>query len=290
MAVASAADIPLKAPDQWSAAYPSQAVTGQAVDGFNAKYDAFGGTLAHKSFWGGKASWSVPLASRFGFQADSAFGKYDNRPYQAGAGHLFWRDPAVGLAGVYGSYTNWDSGFGRSQIGQVAAEAAVYLGRWSVEGIAGAEFGNSVTGVVGPLVNTIDIDTRFFDKINVSYYLTENVQVFSGHRYLGGKHAAAFGAEVAVPIPQTAVMASAFVEGRAGDYTGVWGGLKFYFGQKDKSLMRRHREDDPIQWTPESLVSIAKQHVQTTAPKPPAPPSDTGSEGGGGEGGEGGGD
>ena len=42
-------------------------------------------------------------------------------------------------------------------------------------------------------------------------------------------------------------MAALFVEGRAGQGSdhGVWGGVKFYFGQKDKSLIRRHREDDP---------------------------------------------
>ena len=42
-------------------------------------------------------------------------------------------------------------------------------------------------------------------------------------------------------------MAALFAEGRIGedDYHGVWGGIRFYFGQKDKSLIRRHREDDP---------------------------------------------
>ena len=53
-------------------------------------------------------------------------------------------------------------------------------------------------------------------------------------------------------------MASLFVEGRAGenDFRGVWGGVKFYFGQKDKSLIQRHRQDDPINWAPKSLFSI----------------------------------
>ena len=71
-------------------------------------------------------------------------------------------------------------------------------------------------------------------------------------------------------------MASLFVEGRAGDYTGVWGGLRFYFGQSDKSLIRRHREDDPIEWTPESLGSMSNQQTQTnvtgSSPPPPPPP------------------
>jgi hypothetical protein len=42
-------------------------------------------------------------------------------------------------------------------------------------------------------------------------------------------------------------MAALFAEGRLGEAgtNGVWGGLKFYFGQKDKTLIRRNREDDP---------------------------------------------
>ena len=33
-----------------------------------------------------------------------------------------------------------------------------------------------------------------------------------------------------------------------GSFHGVWGGVRFYFGQKDKTLIRRHREDDPTDW------------------------------------------
>ncbi len=46
------------------------------------------------------------------------------------------------------------------------------------------------------------------------------------------------------------IMASLFAEGRIGedDYHGVWGGVRFYFGQHDKTLIRRHREDDPNDW------------------------------------------
>jgi len=263
---AQAADLFTKAP-----AWTTPTLSGQAVDGFNAKYDAFVGELAKKSIAGAKGSWSTPFAERFGFQFDASLGKYDNRSYQAAAGHFFWRDPSVGLLGLYGSFTNWDSGFGQVQVGQVAVEAAKYWGRFAVDGIAGVEFGNSATGTVGAFVNTINIDTRFFDKINLSYYVHDNIQLFVGHRYLGGKNAAALGGEWAIPLPRTTAMASMFVEGRVGEFTGVWGGLKLYLGQKDKTLIRRHREDDPIQWAPESLATMSNQQTQTPVPPPPPP-------------------
>jgi hypothetical protein len=46
---------------------------------------------------------------------------------------------------------------------------------------------------------------------------------------------------------------SLFVEAQFGenDYATVFGGVKFYFGSDNKSLMRRHREDDPRNQIPE---------------------------------------
>lgn len=267
---AMAADIPTKAPplDQWST---------QAVDGLNGKADAWGGELAKRSFWGTKGSMSVPLAASYGLQIDGAVGKFDNRTFGAVAGHAFWRDPRVGLVGLYGSYYNWDSIAGQVHLGQIAGEASWYWNRVTIEGIAGVEFGNHVTNVTNGIINDIDIKTRFFDKVNLGYYVTDNINVFIGHRYLGGKNAAALGGEWGVPIPRSTVMASAFVEGRLGDYTGVWGGLRFYIGQKNKSLMRRHREDDPIEWAPEGLGTMSNQQTGTPVPPsgPPKPPPES---------------
>ncbi|MGC1778405.1 MAG: hypothetical protein WBB34_10695 [Xanthobacteraceae bacterium] len=46
------------------------------------------------------------------------------------------------------------------------------------------------------------------------------------------------------------MMAGLFAEGYVGAHSdnGVWGGARFYFGRKDKTLIRRHREDDPPIW------------------------------------------
>jgi hypothetical protein len=188
------------------------------------------------------------------------------------------------MIGAYGSYYSWDSIAGDVHLGQVAGEGAWYWNRLTLEGVAGAEFGNHATSLIGFDVFEVNIKTRFFDKVNVAYYLTDNFNVYVGHRYLGGKNAAAFGGEWGIPISNTSSMASLFVEGRAGDYTGVWGGLRLYFGEKPKTLIRRHREDDPIEWAPESLTTMSNQETQTTLPSnhnnnnpppPPPPPPET---------------
>jgi hypothetical protein len=246
-----------------------------AVDGVNGKVEALGGTLAHKSLYGSRGALSIPLAGHYGLQIDGALGSLQNRGFGTIGGHLFWRDPAQGLLGVYAGYTRWNQ-FGGVHVTQVAGEGEYYWQRFTLQGVAGVEFGNSasnatVTTSIVPhvpesptpgvattttFIEGYDVKTRFFDQINLKYYPTDNWAGYIGHRYLGGKHALALGGEAAFPLGGGR-MASAFVEGRIGegDFQGVWGGLKLYFGQKDKTLIRRHREDDPPYV--ESLISIA---------------------------------
>lgn len=241
-----------------------------AVDGVNSKAGVLGGSLASRSLYAGKGSVTFPLGGSYGAQIDGIAGKWDHRGFGAIGGHLFWRDPSRGLVGLYASHTRWNQ-FGGVHVTQVAAEGEYYFGRWTVQGIAGVEFGNTAIGpptmvlvapgVIGTFAASYDIQTRFFDQINVAYYLTDNWKAFVGHRYLGGKHALALGTEYALPLGRT--MAAAFVEGRLGnsDSSGVWGGLKLYFGKKDKSLIQRHRQDDPIDWTADTLFTIRNNFI-----------------------------
>ena len=256
---ASAADIYTKAP-------PAAPVPGQpAVDGLNWKFGGLGGTLADRSIGGAQGSVSVPLGGQYGFQLDGAIGSFDSRFFGAGGAHLFWRDPSRGLLGIYASHTHWQE-FGGLHVTQVAGEGEAYFGRFTLQGIAGVEFGNSQSAITGvsttatsttTFIDTYDVQTRFFDKINLAYYLNDNTKVFAGHRYLGGKHALALGGELALPSNGPTMLA-AFVEGRVGEseFHGIWGGIRGYWGQSAKSLIQRHRQDDPVNWLPETLFSI----------------------------------
>jgi len=134
------------------------------------------------------------------------------------------------------------------RVTQVAGESELYWGRFTLHGVAGVEFGNSVSGpdTTNTFIEVFDSKTRFFDQVTLKYYFIDNWNGYIGHRYLGGNHALAVGTEAALAL-SGGVMASAFLEAYAGEdqFHGVWGGLRYYFGQKDKSLIRRHREDDP---------------------------------------------
>jgi hypothetical protein len=231
-----------------------------AVDGPNVKVAGLGGTFANRSLSGVVGAYTFPLSTQYGVQIDGGVGRFDSSAWTEIGGHLFWRNPSQALFGIYGSFTQWDR-FGGVDVAHVAGEGELYLGRYTLGGIVGVEFGNSVSSsTIGfvqtpiPLgqVNTFTtasqgfaVKTRFMDQINLKYYFNDYFDGYVGHRYVGGKNAAAFGSELSSPLGR-GVLGSLFVEARAGEgaYHGVWGGVKLYFGA-DKSLIARHRQQDP---------------------------------------------
>jgi len=236
---------------------------GPAVDAVNEKIDAFGGTIANQTIYGVNGSITTPLTRPYGFQLDGTIGSLGGATTAAVAGHLFWRDPANALLGLYASENYWDE-FGGLNVGHVAIEGERYWGQFTLQGVVGIEFGNSGTSTTpftnfgpGIFLNGFDVTTRFYDMINLKYYFTDDISGYVGQRYVGGQNALALGAEVAQPIGH-GMLASAFVEGRVGegDYHGVWGGLKVYFSPTDKPLMARHRQEDPNNWNVDNLFGL----------------------------------
>ena len=209
-----------------------------AVDGVNAKLSFEGRpTYGGGEVYGVSGSMSFPLGHQFGLQIDGVAGKIDGNGIDdvqvyAGAAHLFWRDPSRGLIGAYGSVIHADlfSGF---TVYKGGLEGGMYLGRWTVEGIAGVaheDFG----------------DTSAFGDIELAYYPDDDLRVEIGYGAMDGGQIFKLGGEWAfVRHGQTAT--SAFVDSYIDDDGEglAIAGLRFYFGKDDKTLIRRHREDDP---------------------------------------------
>jgi len=245
------------------------ATPAPAVDAINTKVDGFGGSLGNLGIYGGNGSITVPLQGPFGAQLDGTVGNLGGDGFAVVSGHWFWRDPAAGLLGLYGSEAYWDR-FGGVNAAHVAAEGERYWGPLTLQGIAGVEFGNSgstTVATVGPVLTTtfttgVSVPTRFFDEINLKYYFTDNISGYVGQRYLGGQGAVALGGEFAQPLGH-GILASAFVEGRVGEnnFHGIWGGLKFYFGPTDKPLIARHRQEDPNNWDVDNLFGLVNNQT-----------------------------
>ena len=266
---AFASDMITQAPSAAAAPCP------QAVDGVNAKIAGLGGSFANDTVAGAMGSGSAPLACGWGVQIDGSGLSFDNRFLGSLAGHLFWRDPTIGLLGVYGSYTHWSELSGVTGY-HVGPEAEWYTGRWTLRGVAGGEFGNTASGTIGSAVQTINIPTRFFDEVDLAYYAQDNWELYAGHRYFGGENALGLGTEWGIPL-HNGMMAGLFAEGLVGqnNFHGVWGGVRIYFGQHDKTLIRRHREDDPTSWatgpTGAAGVGGTGSNTSTTTPPPCSP-------------------
>jgi len=242
-------------------------LTAPAVDGFTSKIDALGGVLSNRAIAGIRGSFSLPLSHSYAVQFDGSLGSYDGNLFGAIGSHWFWRDPGRGLMGLYVSHTFWDT-FGGLHATHVAGEIEYYAGRWTVQGIAGIEFGNAQVAIIGPLIQGFDVKTRAFDMINVNYYWTDDMRVFAGHRYTGGRNALALGGELGFELaPKT--MGTLFLEARVGErnFNGIWGGFRAYFGQRDKTLIQRNRQDDdPPNWSPDTLSTIRNTFTSTAAP------------------------
>ena len=207
----------------------AQASEARAVSALNGKLEGEYGGIGHAPLAAAGGSLSLPLAEKFGLQFDGLAGRWNGHSLAGGGVHAFWRDPATALVGLYASRLRW-AGFGGIDASRAGLETELYLGRVSLEGFAGAEFG--------------DIEDRFSARLRLGWYALDDLRLTIGMEYLGGRTGLLLGGEWQLPVQ--GVHPSLFVQARVSDrdHAAVWGGLRFYFGG-EKSLIRRHREDDP---------------------------------------------
>jgi hypothetical protein len=205
-----------------------------AVSQTNGKLSAFGGAQDGGIF-GVTGSFSTPLGHDFGLQIDGMVGSGHGAPFYGVGGHLFWRDPAKGLLGLYSSYVSWDldgdpvGSPGGADVGKFGVEGEAYLGRFALEGLAAYQFG------------TYD---GFAGKALLAYYPVDSLRLDGGLRYLEGP--GAIGMADIEWQPQIGSGLTLFASGSVGDdYSQVLGGVRYYVGDPTKSLIQRHREDDP---------------------------------------------
>lgn len=197
---------------------------------------------------------TAPIGHDFGFQLDLGTGTFERGVQGSAAGHLFWRNPDQGLVGIYGSGQYWAGSGGRSTW-NIGPELEKYFDQVTLGGTLGAQgfdFYSVNLNSYQPMYlqqNACNHQPiRFFDNVSAKFYPTDDLMIKVGHTYTKGNNAITGGAEY---IPEQfrggATAAALFVDGAYGWDKGsmIMGGAKIYFGNSDKSLKRRHREDDP---------------------------------------------
>ena len=141
---------------------------------------------------------------------------------------------------------------GGADVGKVGAEGEAYLGRFSFEGLAAYQFGTY---------------EGFNGKALLAYYPTDNFRIDGGVRYMEGP--GAIGVVDVEWQPHNGSGLSLYAKGSFGDhdYKQVLGGVRYYFGDPGKSLIDRHRQDDPGNSLPGDLYDSnqcpAGYHVGT---------------------------
>lgn len=202
---------------------------GPAVSDVNGKIAVGGGAFDDNEFGFVEGAFSVPLGQNFGFQGDGLAGLSDDGELYGAGAHLFWRDPSVGLFGAFGGITHVEDTARDYTHYAIGAEGEVYLGRVSIEALAGLSTGKR-------------IDDDFLFDGSLAYYLTDNARIAGGARYLQDDLMGTGGFE----FQMSQSGASFFAEGgyHDDDRWQAFAGIRFYFGS-DKPLIRRHREDDP---------------------------------------------
>jgi len=220
--------------------------TEPAVSSVNAKISIEGGIYDDKDSVIALGSLSAPLGHRFGIQLDGALGELDNDTLSGGGAHLFTRDPSKYLLGVYSSYHQWNS----INIWRVAAEYEFYLDRYSITGLAGFE-SIDIPSFDDGLQTLNKNDEHFFGHIDLDFYPLDDLKIYGGYRYISEVSLGAVGVEYL--LRNFVAPVSLFAKARFGDddHTRITGGLRFFFGaDRDKSLINRHRTEDPQNYTP----------------------------------------
>ena len=230
-----------------------------AVSAINAKVQALFGSFDSEGAALGLGSLTMPLGKEFGLQVDAGIGDVSSDNYWGGGGHLFWRDPSLGLIGLIGSYQELDD----ESLIRNGAEGEWYLNDFTIKGQAGYQYGDAEHG-------------GFFSA-GLKYYAMDNLALEVEPQVGAGDLLFKAGLEYSPDL--TALPGLAFyAQGEAGEdnYDRWFAGFRYYFGPK-KSLKLRHRQDDPDTLLPYGMKylqdKVRRPRPVTPSPAPaPAPP------------------
>jgi hypothetical protein len=205
-----------------------------AVSGPNGKIAISGGwadidDLGDDELFRAGAAFSFPVGDMFGLQADLTALDVFGETAIGGAAHFFTRDPNSYLLGIYGGYVD----AGSADVWHVGPEAELYLDNISIEAVGGYM---DISNGVG---------SEFYAMGKVALYATDNLRLSVGASSVADFESANAGLEWF--MGDAGLPASLTLDGRIGEdgFTSVMAGVSLYFGGEEKSLIRRHREDDP---------------------------------------------
>ncbi|MES9906482.1 MAG: hypothetical protein ABW168_27850 [Sedimenticola sp.] len=195
---------------------------GPAVDGFNGKLEVDGGTVGGDGAGFIAGSVTAPLGERFGLQLDGAVGEVDNNDANGLAAHLFYRDPERYMVGLTATTVRYRS----QDVDRLGIEGELYRDQWTVGAALGEQSG--------------DLGTDAYYGLDLKYYPNQDFALNASIDGYDNDQMLSLGAEWQAKPGWSVLVAGGTGDGD--DYVMV--GVRLYLG-KNKTLMGRHRQDDP---------------------------------------------
>lgn len=218
---------------------------GPAVSDTNVKVTTLGGLTSvsgdRDGVGGIGASVTTPLGHSFGLQFDGGYAHIGDGNFGSIGAHAFWRDPTVGMLGVYTGYSRLDRQ-GGVDIGRSGVEAQYFAGAVTLDLAGGYEFGDLKQG---------------FGRARLQLYPTDDLMVRAGWLH-EDRNFGTIGLEYQVANrSSTGVSLFADTNLSGGSNFSLLGGLKVTFGQS-MSLKDRHRRQDPDSYTQVDMQATQK--------------------------------
>ncbi len=225
-----------------------------AVSDVNAKASVEGGDAERHTAGFFNGSFAVPLGHSFGAQADGFVGALHGQEAWGVSGQAFWRDPEIGLIGGFASHQKRDDF--DLQVQRYGGEGELYLGEFTVDLAGGYQGG--------------DVGHGGFQRVDLSWYPLDDFKLTGGVDHAPQRTMGLAGAEYQLglsTLPGLSVFAEAGVKGSGIGGSGLdhaLAGFRYYFGET-KTLIRRHREDDPQALSADPLWTVASSPHHNTS-------------------------
>jgi hypothetical protein len=214
-------------------------------------YLNLGSGIGSQAVGGTSGSVAFPIGQSFGLLTQGATGSIGgNGIYDVGS-ILYWRAPALGLAGGTAQIGHFDS-FGGANFASGGANFEDYLGRFTPFATVGA-FGAQ------------RVATKGYGTVGLAYYPTDNLQLALSGFDAGGFSGVQGSAEYLLPQRINGVATTVSADGFVANHgsSGAMARLKFLFGPtpaNNKTLIERRREDDPLTAEDDLANSIGGSH------------------------------
>ncbi|MTI19064.1 hypothetical protein E1162_17615 [Rhodobacteraceae bacterium RKSG542] len=194
----------------------------------NARIAAAFGTLEGKGLVIANANFVQGMASGFTTQFDVNAGGTTEYGFIGGTARMGFRQADNGYFGLVGSasHINRDNG----QYGYLGAEAQMHFGNFSVDGLIGYELWD-------------DNDGEIMGAVTASMYITDNMRLYAGYRYIADNNTYAAGMEFR-PNAYSDRGMTLFADARFQDTddVSIMGGVRFSFNGQ-RTLKQENRND-----------------------------------------------